>query len=269
LTYVVKYLDSLKHVTSHKSNIQFCKQPLFIIFWHNRWFFMHNKQLESFPYFLGSLIVFYPIEYVCRLKRTFLHHQMSLEHILTNKFFQEQMSSGGSTLSTWQTLVNVNNKGFLFNTACNLEDTLSPAFHFTTLSFQLAFFIKSIDSCRGSPWVSKRFIHPGSQPKSPQIQASKQQTQMGNWLQGISQFQSVHCRSWLLLSRFPILLALVRGARVLLESAAYRIALNVGLAGPLFFVIKINLFTWGNSALTSVATHCSPWARQVNWIKLG
>jgi hypothetical protein len=142
-----------------------------------------------------------------------------------------------------------------------LVDTLSPASAFTTLSFSLAFFIMCIDSCRGSPWVSKRFILSGSQPicfgcrklnrplldrwRHSGIHASKQQTQIWIWLQLISQCQSVHCRSWLLLSRFLIFLALGRGARVRLTSAAYRFALNVGLSETLSLSSKLTDSLWG------------------------
>jgi hypothetical protein len=66
------------------------------------------------------------------------------------------------------------------------------------------------------------------------IHPPKQQTQMGTWIQLISQFQSVRCRSSLLVSRFPILLALIREARVRQASAAYRIALDVRLSETLF-----------------------------------
>jgi hypothetical protein len=49
-----------------------------------------NTKLQFFPYFLGSLIILYVIECVCRLKMTFLHHKMSLVHILTVEFSQEK-----------------------------------------------------------------------------------------------------------------------------------------------------------------------------------
>jgi hypothetical protein len=70
-------------------------------------------------------------------------------------------------------------------------------------------------------------MHPG-------IHAPKQQTQMETWLQLSSQFQSVHCRSWLFIFRYSNLLALVRGVSVRLASAAYRIVLDVGLSEKFF-----------------------------------
>jgi hypothetical protein len=57
-------------------------------------FLMHNTQLESFPYSLGSLIAFYLIECVCRLERIFLCHKMSLVLILTEEYLQEQCLQG-------------------------------------------------------------------------------------------------------------------------------------------------------------------------------
>jgi hypothetical protein len=74
------------------------------------------------------------------------------------------------------------------------------------------------------------------------IHTPKQQTQLETWLQLISQFQSVHCRRRLLLSRSAILLAVVRGARIRLANAAYRIALDVEVSETLSF-IELNLFT--------------------------
>jgi hypothetical protein len=60
-------------------------------------------------------------------------------------------------------------------------------------------------------------------------------TQMGTWLQLISQFQNVSRRSWLLLSRFPILLPLVWSTRVRLAGAACRIAVDARLSETIFF----------------------------------
>jgi hypothetical protein len=44
--------------------------------------YMHNTELETFPYFLGSLVVFCLIACVCGLKRIFLYHKMLLVQYL-------------------------------------------------------------------------------------------------------------------------------------------------------------------------------------------
>jgi hypothetical protein len=71
LKYVVKYVDPLKYATSHKSNINFASNLYLQSFGTTIDFFMHNTQLEYFSYFLGSLIFFYRIEFVCSLKTFF------------------------------------------------------------------------------------------------------------------------------------------------------------------------------------------------------
>jgi hypothetical protein len=60
LKYVVKYVDSLKYVTSQKIIFSF----IYNLSTQSLIFSMHNTQLESFPYVLGSLIIFYLIECV-------------------------------------------------------------------------------------------------------------------------------------------------------------------------------------------------------------
>jgi hypothetical protein len=98
-------------------------------------FLMHNIQLEFFPHYLASLIVFFLIKCVCRLKRIFLQHKMSLVHILTKEFSQEQCLQGDLIISIkYVTEAGKFRKSRVFFTPpTTWWDTLSPASPVITL----------------------------------------------------------------------------------------------------------------------------------------
>jgi hypothetical protein len=176
---------------------------------------------------------------------------MSLALILTKEFSWELCFQHFSyPLSTRQTLLNVKRPGFCFNTACKLVDTLSPVYSLTALT------IKSTDSCRGSPCISKRLYVPW---KPVEIASYVSNCQASFRLVNVSVFTveidcfcpgSPSCWHWFW------------------GQGCTRQVLPVGCA-PLFLLSRKLIYSVGGGlTLTPSATRSRPWVRQLEWNEL-